>query len=128
LLEMLTQSNLSLLCEGTHTSSKHQHVQGHTEQRRKQNKACLENTFHDHKSLLTTCVTKTWPLSLSLYIYIYNLFSLYVLIFYLLIYLFLCVCKCTLVKPCQTLYKKKHPSQIKWGSKKQQKRTNITKS
>ncbi len=46
--------------------------------KKKEEKACLENTFHDHKSLLTTCVTKTWPLSLSLSfsIYIYNISSL----------------------------------------------------
>jgi hypothetical protein len=31
--------------------------------------------------LLTTCVTKSWPLSLSIHIYTYNLFSLYILIF-----------------------------------------------
>jgi len=90
LLEMLTPSNLSLLYVRYSHLIKTSACTRRTEQRRKI-KACLENTFHDHKSLLTTCVTKSWPLSLSLslslslyiyiYIYIYNLFSIYILIF-----------------------------------------------
>ncbi len=80
LLEMLTPSNLSILYIRYSHLIKTSACTRRTEQRRKI-KARLENTFHDHKSLLTTCVTKSWPLSLSIHIYTYNLFSLYILIF-----------------------------------------------